>query len=308
MAKVSIVIPTYNRADRVCDSISSVLAQTEKDLELIVVDDGSTDNTRQVIENIPDSRVRYIWRPNGGPAAARNTGLDHAQGDFIAFLDSDDYWPHSYLEKMLSALQTYPDYGMAYASIVQVNAQGQSSRIYKEEKRKFGCVTRHLFYCGFVSPVAVLIRRNVLSEFYFDEALKTAEDSDFFLRLSLRTKYLYVPQVIVSIRVSKDSLRLKTGLNYNRILSLERFYFRCGGNRHVPFYVARKKLSHQYRKIAEQHRRLTHKKASVFLYQEAIKYWPLDIRLYAGLIKSFLLKQDADPQWEMPRSLQDIPR
>ena len=92
MPKVSVVIPTFNRADTIGDSIKSVLEQTFKDFEVIVVDDGSTDGTESVVAAFGDSRIKYIMQDNAGACAARNNGIRHANGEYIAFQDSDDYW------------------------------------------------------------------------------------------------------------------------------------------------------------------------------------------------------------------------
>ncbi|HZF73410.1 MAG TPA: glycosyltransferase family A protein, partial [Gemmatimonadaceae bacterium] len=89
---ISIVIPCYNRAHIVRETIDSVLAQTYRNFEVILIDDGSTDNTREVVSSYDDRRIRYFYKANGGLSAARNSGLDSARGEFVAFLDSDDVW------------------------------------------------------------------------------------------------------------------------------------------------------------------------------------------------------------------------
>jgi glycosyltransferase involved in cell wall biosynthesis len=91
--KVSVIIPTYNRHDIITATIESVLAQTERDLEVIVVDDGSTDDTCKVVEGLQDGRVSYFYKINGGAASARNLGLSKCKGEYVTFLDSDDFWP-----------------------------------------------------------------------------------------------------------------------------------------------------------------------------------------------------------------------
>ncbi len=107
MPQVSIIIPTYNRADTILRAIDSVLAQTYVDWELIIVNDGSTDNTSQLLVGL-DSRIKVIHQPNGGVTAARNTGLRHATGEIFAFLDSDDQWRSYHLELCLAFLQAHP--------------------------------------------------------------------------------------------------------------------------------------------------------------------------------------------------------
>ena len=97
MPKVSVIIPTYNRAHYICETIDSILAQTYRDYEIIVVDDGSADNTRKVLQKY-DGKVRYFYQKNRGPSAARNFGISQSQGEYIAFLDDDDLWTENKLE------------------------------------------------------------------------------------------------------------------------------------------------------------------------------------------------------------------
>ncbi|MGB9592367.1 MAG: glycosyltransferase family 2 protein, partial [Candidatus Kryptoniota bacterium] len=108
---MSVIIPTYNRADLLPRAIRSVLAQTFTDFELIVVDDGSIDNTREVVDKFThlDARVKYIWEPNSGrPAVPKNKGIENASGEYIAFLDHDDEWLPAKLEKQLILFNNIP--------------------------------------------------------------------------------------------------------------------------------------------------------------------------------------------------------
>ncbi|TLN28536.1 glycosyltransferase family 2 protein, partial [bacterium] len=111
MPRVSVIIPSYNRADMVMDAVNSVLRQTFADWELIVVDDGSQDNTREVIAAVRDERVRYIYQDNQGLPGARNSGIRAARGEYVAFLDSDDvFLPHK-LAVQVTAMDARPELG-----------------------------------------------------------------------------------------------------------------------------------------------------------------------------------------------------
>ena len=113
--KVSVIIPTYNREATLKRAVESVLNQTYTDFELIIVDDGSTDNTRQLVENIHDDRITYYYvKINSGAAAARNYGIERAEGEYIAFQDSDDYWHSDKLEKQMKVMESNPDIGFVY--------------------------------------------------------------------------------------------------------------------------------------------------------------------------------------------------
>lgn len=256
MPKVSVIIPTYNRSGLVKEAIGSVLAQTEPDLEVIVVDDGSTDDTRAVVETIPDERVNYFRKDNGGSASARNLGLSKSKGEYVAFLDSDDLWPENYLEIMVSHLENNIDFGAAYSPITVVYSDGRKVRSYKRPEGKSGQITLDLFKRGFIWPSAAVFRSSVWKNFYFDEFLnRTSEDSDAFLRLSLRTLFLFVSAVEACHRISADSISTEVGATCSRMLVLERLYFRLGGDKIIPLKIARRKLSHACRKIAEDRRK-----------------------------------------------------
>jgi glycosyltransferase involved in cell wall biosynthesis len=307
MAKVSVIIPTYNRREVVVRAIDSAVAQTESDVEVIVVDDGSTDDTGDVIRGMSDERVKYVSKANGGPASARNLGLAKATGQYIAFLDSDDYWPSRYLETMRLRLEPQPAFGGAYSPITVVRPDGQQVKSYKRPSGKSGWIAEDLFRRGFIWPSATLFRASVWAGFFFDERLsRTSEDSDAFLRLSMHAQLLFVADVEAFHTLSKDSVSAADGVTCSRAISLERFYFDLGGCRVVRPYTARRRLSHVYRAVAEDRRGKGAKVAALALYERAIRYWPCDLRLYLGWLEAKALpsRNDPEPSWTMPPSLE----
>ena len=139
---VSVIVPTHNRALRVSRAIDSVLGQTHGEVEALVVDDGSTDDTRDRIaaRYRDEPRVRYLYRPNGGPAAARNTGLEAATGGFVAFLDSDDEWLPWKLEMQLRCLELLPGAGMIWSDMAAIDPDGHplADRYLRSMYRRYG--------------------------------------------------------------------------------------------------------------------------------------------------------------------------
>lgn len=306
MPKASVIIPTYNRSGVVKQAISCVLNQTEPDVQVVVVDDGSQDDTRAVVEGLREDRVSYYWKTNSGPAGARNHGLSKAEGQYVAFLDSDDYWPADYLEVMLGRLEQAQDFGAAYSPITVVYPDGSEVKSYKRPDGKSGWIAADLFMRGFVWPSAAVFRASAWGNFYFDELLaRTSEDSDAFLRLSMHTQFLFVPDVQAFHRMSPDSISTQEGVSCARMLALERFYFRLGGDKIVGAKAARRRLSHACKKIAEDRRRKAARNAALKLYKRAVKYWPYDLRLHLGLCKTLLLDKNKDPEpdWRMPEPL-----
>jgi glycosyltransferase involved in cell wall biosynthesis len=116
---VSVIIPTYNYAGYIADALESILAQTVRDFEVLVVDDGSTDNTREVVGRFTDARVRLLRKENGGTASARNAGRKVARGAYIAWLDADDLWRPVFLERMLTVLEAEPEVGHCFSDFVR---------------------------------------------------------------------------------------------------------------------------------------------------------------------------------------------
>jgi len=124
MPKVSVIIPTYNYGQYIDKSIDSVLSQTYTDFEIIVIDDGSTDNTRTIVETKYRDKVKYIYQENRGAPAARNQGLREAKGDFIVFLDADDWFAPENLEYKVNILENNVDVGWVYSDWHYVNEKG----------------------------------------------------------------------------------------------------------------------------------------------------------------------------------------
>ncbi len=207
---VSVVIPTYNRGDTIKKSIDSVLAQIYKNLEVIVVDDGSTDNTQDVVESYVDPKVRYVKLPkNRGANVARNTGIKRAKGEFIAFLDSDDRWEPEKISKQMEVYEnSSDDIKVVYCGEDMQSDKG--NRFYMPEKwvnPKEGDVFRPLLRGNFVGTVSLLVKKECFEEVgYFDEELPRAQDWDMALRLAKEFKFKLVDEPLVTVYYSQDSI------------------------------------------------------------------------------------------------------
>lgn len=196
--KVSVIIPTYNREHLISNSIQSVLAQTYKDFELIIVDDGSSDNTEEVVLSFKDERIRFIKQPvNRGVSAARNTGIKAARGSYIAFLDSDDEWLPQKLELQLELLDSRHDIAIVCSdAYVFDNRTGSTiSRLWHDNpsyhwgnpRKAIQHPLRELLQGFFITCQGTVVRRLVFTEVgYFDESLHTHEDWDMLVRIFQR--------------------------------------------------------------------------------------------------------------------------
>jgi glycosyltransferase involved in cell wall biosynthesis len=307
--KVSVIIPTYNRSYIVREAIDSVLSQTLSDIEVLVVDDGSTDDTEQVVEAFGDVRLKYIYKDNGGVSSARNLGISKAGGEYVAFLDSDDTWPSNFLEICSGVLDEKEDCGLSYTATTLKLPDGNIRRD-NVERCVSGHVTTSLFLHSTIWPTTVLVRRSVMDGIWFDEQLKVSEDNDAFLRLSLKTQFVFIQDVIIDRRYSDDSLGVAAGIEggHMRALSLERFYFRLGGDAVVARSKAIKKLSSCYKRAGKSHLKNDYRKASLYFLGLAIRYRPFDLRAYVVLLKALMrgASSDKKPNWQKPEVLGDV--
>jgi len=203
---LSIIIPVYNDEKTIKQTIESVLNQTISNFELIIINDGSQDSTGEIISSIKDDRLKIFSYPNGGVNRARNRGLSHASGDYIAFLDADDLWHRDKLEFQLNALQANPQAAVAYSWTDYIDESGQFLRRGNHITLN-GNVYPQLLLTDFLENGSnVLICRKAFDTVgQFDESLTQAEDWDMWLRLAARYPFVAVPYPHILYRVSANS-------------------------------------------------------------------------------------------------------
>lgn len=209
MPRVSVVVPTYNRADLLLDAVNSVLAQTMLDLEVVVVDDGSTDQTRETVSQFGEP-VRYIYQANRGRSAARNRGIHEARGEYLLFLDSDDLLLPRSLEVLAYYLESHPEAGAVTSECVYFDSEGQGGGEVREEKWERspdpGKFLDTLALTNTVGAIhSTLVRREWLDRIdqpCFDEELEFTEDADLWFRLAAAGCHFHVlPEVTCKYRM-----------------------------------------------------------------------------------------------------------
>jgi len=209
--KVSIILPTYNRAHMLEKSLGSVLTQTYPWFEVILVDDGSTDNTKEVVEAFGDKRIRYCYAGlNQGAAAARNFGLERAECEYIAFQDSDDVWHRDKLEKQMEALKASGKAGFCYHKM-QYDFGGGRYAVLPDERiplgRKSGRIYDQLLYENMVSTQMILATRECIKETgLFDLEFKAMEDYDYALRMAARYEAVFLDEVLLDASYSENGV------------------------------------------------------------------------------------------------------
>jgi glycosyltransferase involved in cell wall biosynthesis len=226
MQTISIIIPLYNTERYIAQTLQSVLQQTYTDFEVIIVDDGSIDRGVEICQSFDDSRIKIIRQANRGLPGARNTGIRHAQGDYIALLDSDDLWAPDKLDRHIAHLEREPDVGISFSYSAFIDEFSQPLGLYQKPKKLSG-ITPEYILCR--NPVGngstAVIRRSVLQsiEFqaeirntiercYFDEQLRErsadATDVEFWVRTAITTdwKIAGIPEILTYYRINSDGL------------------------------------------------------------------------------------------------------
>ena len=277
--KISVVIPTYNRIALVERAIDSVLRQSIKPFDIIVVDDGSDDGTSEMIQKKYRS-INLVQQQNSGVSAARNNGIKHAKGDWIALLDSDDEWTEKKLENQANRLIKNPDYHFCHTNEIWIRNGVRVNQ--KKRHQKYGgyIFDKCLDICR-ISPSSTLFKKNILEHVgWFDTQLSVCEDYDLWLRITADYKILFVDELlIIKYGGHTDQLSQSVeGIELFRIKSLENL-------------LANTELSPQKRNLAIT---MIIKKLNIYLnglikrkkqteaeqVKEKIKFWKKDVIEY----------------------------
>jgi glycosyltransferase involved in cell wall biosynthesis len=212
MSKVDVIIPAYNAARYLPAAIESVVAQTFDDWKILLIDDGSTDNTAEVVAPFLQRlgpKLQYIQKPNGGLPAARNTAIRNSSAEFLALLDADDIWLPCRLAESLKCFEGRPQVGLAYGFNARVDLEGNVIDTFDRRQRHGeGRIAPYIYMRKVDLPCpTVTFRRACVDEVgLFDESLRATEDRDLWLRIALRYEVAVVPKVIAHYRVSPNSM------------------------------------------------------------------------------------------------------
>jgi glycosyltransferase involved in cell wall biosynthesis len=215
---VSVIMPVYNGERFIGQAIESVLSQSYPHWELVVVNDGSTDHTRDILTRASDGRMRVIDRANGGESAARNTALEHAKGEFLAFLDADDLYLPDHLEGTVGYLQTHADCDGVYTDGYYCDESGtllqtlSSRRIGPYQGRVIDEVVRSSAVFG--PPICVVLRHNLITKYNlrFDTNITIGPDWDFFRQYAEVAQFGYASQKTCLYRLHQTNITFRTGL------------------------------------------------------------------------------------------------
>lgn len=222
----SIILPTYNRAHFLPKAIESVLKQTFEDWELIIVDDGSTDNTKEVVAKYQDSRIRYIYQKNQERSAARNNGIDQAQGEYICFLDSDDYYLPERLQKLFEIIIKTVDNEKLFFTDLAIERDGilQNAKKQNEikETRQYDKIITATIHCQQVCGA-----RKIFHEYDFNPTIRIGEDLELWIRINEKYKLQYLPNqcTVVVVDHNTRSVNEQTANSGKEYLTTLKFVF-----------------------------------------------------------------------------------
>jgi glycosyltransferase involved in cell wall biosynthesis len=274
--KVSVIIPAYNSEEYISSAVKSVLNQTHSDLELIIIDDGSTDNTKKIVDFFDDLRIKYIYQKNAGVAVARNNGIKNSTGEYIAFLDADDIWKPEKLQVQLDKILAEDDVCMIYSAFEMLYKGSNRTKIYRYNHNEQN-FTEKLITDPFKTvpyPSTVILKKSYLDRTGdFNQEFKTGEDWDLWLRLLALGKCSYIDEPLVKKLTHDESITNSLDLE-----STKKYHF---------------KLLNKFFTENPDYKRLRSKAFSVIYYDIACRYYGRNNfmptrELYLNLLKSFL--------------------
>ena len=277
--KISVVIPTFNRISLVARAIDSVLKQSLNPYEIIVVDDGSDDGTSEMIQNKYKS-IKLIQQQNNGVSAARNNGIKHAKGDWIALLDSDDEWTEKKLENQVDRLIKTPEYDFCHTNEIWIRNGVRVNQRKKHEKYGGYIFDKCLDICR-ISPSSVLFRKNILDHVgWFDDQLPVCEDYDLWLRITAEYRILFIDEpLIIKYGGHDDQLSHSVeSIEFFRIMSLENLLERSElstDNRILSIQMIIKKYNIYLNGLVKRK-----KQGEADQIKEKIKFWKKDMIEY----------------------------
>lgn len=250
MKKVSVVIPAYNKADLTIKTMKSILGQTYANIEVIVVDDGSVDDTRNKLQLFGD-KIHYIYKQNGGACSARNVGIKKATGEYIALIDCDDIYYPEKIAKSVECLEANPDYGFVFTNAYFIDANDKIVSAFSNSHRKrSSLIASKLIFSNLICNSTVVIRRSCFKKVgYFDEKIFIPADWDMWLRLAEVYKAGYIDEKLTGYRVSESYTKshkekalneslyvIKKTFNRNNIIS-KKLINKCYANIYFGFGV-----------------------------------------------------------------------
>jgi glycosyltransferase involved in cell wall biosynthesis len=304
MPTVDVIIPAYNAATYLPAALESVISQTFNDWQIILVDDGSTDNTAEVVApflNRCGSKLTYIRQENYGLPVARNAAIRSSNSEFLALLDADDVWLPCRLAESLKAMMVRPEVGLCYGLITYIDQDGITEETFEgNRKHAEGKIAPHIYLRDVELPCPTMtFRRQCIKEVgLFDETMRATEDRDLWLRIALRYEVAFVPMVLAYYRRSSSSM----SADGQRMLHAQlKFISKHFGAEGCGLQQRQAALSRSYKQYAENLKARGHAAAALRTSFHALVLYPLSISSYrtaASLLLNWIacLARSSDSQ------------
>lgn len=291
MPIVSVIIPTYNRVAYIQDAIHSVLAQSYQDYEIIVIDDGSTDGTRELLVDWDKEGVlKYVYQENQGQSAARNHGICIAEGKYLAFLDSDDLFLSDKLDSQVRYLESHPGVGLVHSSYIRVDERGNPFA-FREPTRLSGWIYPKilLHWSVLVAIPAVLVRTDILRQVGgFNQEMLRSPNEDLWRRIARLTPFGYLETPTCKIRRHAGNYSADQATSVHSYTTYLRNAFDDDPNLGPVF--RRRAWSRMYRNVAQNVLRAGDARAMSLVRKlsiDSIRAWPFQASAYIGVTASF---------------------
>ena len=275
MTQFSIVVPTYNRSQRLAKTIQSVLDQKFGDYELIIVDDGSTDNSNEVVGTFHTGNIKYIYKENEERAIARNVGIDAAEGEYVTFLDSDDILYPNYLKEAHKLIEQHNDPEWLHISY---EIRTESGNIIRQENRRRGHINRSLVTGNHLSCLGVFVRKDILSQCRFNEDPAIIGSEDYLLWLELASRYPLHYSNEISAYMVQHNERSVINFDCNQLIDrVNATISSATGNKSVSHFLdtdEKKFIAHRYLYLSNHLSRASSKLKSLRYFLRAIANFP----------------------------------
>lgn len=290
--KISIIIPAYNAEQYISEAIQSVINQSYKNWELIIIDDGSSDETARTVKSfISNEKIKYYYQNNAGVSSARNKGIDFAQGKYLAFLDSDDLFANDNIYEKINYLSSNKDVGLVHGDVRLIDEK--SILLNSFEIGKEGNVLDDLLLwngCTIPAPSSILIRKEILDIIgRWDEELSTAADQELFFRIASKYKIGRIPKILTYYRIHKKNMHSNIKLmEKDHILAYKKA---ASNNLFKSFWFKQKCFSNVYLILAGSWSMNGNNKfrAAIMLLKAIAYYPPSLIKIFKKVLNIFIL-------------------
>ncbi|MDD5097241.1 MAG: glycosyltransferase [Candidatus Omnitrophica bacterium] len=252
--KVSVIIPVFNGERFIKESLESAINQSYKNLEIIVVDDGSTDGTAKVIATMADNRIKYLHTQNRGVSTARNYGIKNSDGEYIALLDYDDLWLSGKIEEQVKQAEKYPDAGLFYCRFYIIDGQG--GIIGESNAQSSKDILKDLLLIGNIigPPSSTLIRKKTFDEIgVFDTELSTSADWDLWIRITYKSNAVLLPDYLLKYRMHGKNMHSNITAQENDSIKILNKFFSSLPKKNNYFYLKRRSFFSLYLMLSKSY-------------------------------------------------------